>query len=342
MHAAVTMKGPALAMPGPMQAVDDWLAGFEQADGTYQISAPRPFAHDEAEFDTGLRIDAGTELIGNGLLAELRREGFDFTLPALELGCGSGSLSLGLARNGGFSRLILSDPSPGFLAILRRRLAQYGVDESPLRYAMMAGEDMVRLPAASFGLIALRHTVHHILDVEGFLRQAAAALRPGGFLVFEEPCREALVLMAAMCRLLPAVAVARGLKPTPRQLEQNELFCRTVEFYARRDVDKSDAEDKHMFRVEEMIEWGGRVGFDVRAYGNRSYADLVHTESDRQPTDGFFSRSFRGYLEDVIGFGAEFGALWEQTLGDAAAFVDRCATGSTGPHHFATFVCRKR
>ncbi|NBW87048.1 MAG: hypothetical protein EBR23_09535, partial [Planctomycetia bacterium] len=60
------------------------------------------------------------------------------------------------------------------------------------------------------------------------------------------------------------------------------------------------------------------------------------------PTDGFFSRSFRGYLEDVIGFGAEFGALWEQTLGDAAAFVDRCATGSTGPHHFATFVCRKR
>jgi hypothetical protein len=97
---------------GPVGVVDDWMAGFRQVDGIYQVSPPRPFAHDEAQFDAGLRLDADTESIGNGLLAELRREGFDFALPALEIGCGSGSLSVGLARNGGFSRLILSDPSP--------------------------------------------------------------------------------------------------------------------------------------------------------------------------------------------------------------------------------------
>lgn len=327
---------------GPVGVVDDWLAGFRQVDGIYQVSPPRPFAHDEAQFDAGLRLDADTESIGNGLLAELRREGFDFALPALEIGCGSGSLSVGLARNGGFSRLILSDPSPGFLAILRRRLADGGVDAPGLRYAMMAGEDVAGLPAESFGLIALRHTVHHILDVEGFLRSAAAALRPGGFLVFEEPCAEALVLMAALCHLLPSVATARGVTSTATQLEQNDRFCRAIEFYSRRDVDKTNAEDKHLLRADEMVELGRRSGFDVRAHGNCSYAGLHFPRPEDRVTADMFSRHFRGYLENVIGFGAEFGELWDRTLSDTAAFVDRCAAGGTGPHYLATFVCRKR
>lgn len=101
--------------------------------------------------------------------------------------------------------------SPGFLAILRRRLADYGVDESVLHDAVVAGENVAQLSAKSFGLITLRHTVHQLLDVEGFLRHAAAALQPSGFLVFEEPCPEALVLMATLCKLLPLVAAARPL-----------------------------------------------------------------------------------------------------------------------------------
>lgn len=190
MNGIINSRSLAPTEPRPTQGIDDWLTGFQQVDGIYQVSEPRPFAHDEAEFDAGLRLDAGMERIGNGLLAELRSEGFDFTLPALEIGCGSGSLSVGLARNGGFSRLVLSDPSPGFLAILRRRLADYGVDESVLRYALMTGEDVSRLPAASFGLIALRHTVHHILDVERFLRHAYTALQPGGWGSATEPKSE--------------------------------------------------------------------------------------------------------------------------------------------------------
>jgi hypothetical protein len=188
----------------------------------------------------------------------------------------------------------------------------------------------------------LRSTVHHILDVESFLKRAAAALRPGGILAFEEPCREALMLMAALCRLLPAAAAAKGITPSAKQLEQNDVFCRAIEFYARRDVDKSSAEDKHLFGIGEMIEMGQRAGFEVRAFPNCSFDFWNQPEEGRRHADDFFSRCFRGYLEHVIGFGPEFGELWEQTLGETSAFVDRCALGGTAPHHYATFICHKR
>ncbi len=322
-------------------AIDRWLSNLDQSNGIYLVSRPRPFAHEEAAFDAGLRLDDRMEAIGAGLTAKLREEGFDFNLPALEIGCGSGALSIGLARHGAFSRLILSDPSPAFLAIVRRRLAEQGHDPKALRYALLAGEEVDRLPPGAFGLIAMRHTLHHILDVETFLTRSAAALCPGGFLAFEEPCVEALVLMAALCRLLPAAAVKAGVAPTDSQLEQNDLFCRTIEFYARRDVDKTQAEDKHLFRADEIIDMGRRAGFEVHAFPNCSFDYWNQPAGQRRlPTD-YFSRSFRGYLEHVIGFGAAFGELWAQTIGEAAAFVDRCASGGTGPHYLTTFLCRK-
>jgi 2-polyprenyl-3-methyl-5-hydroxy-6-metoxy-1,4-benzoquinol methylase len=343
MHQALaTAAGPpGEAATSTAAVVDAWLAGLDQADGIYLVSPPRPFAHDEATFDAGLRLDAGMERIGGGLIAQLRREGCDFSLPAIEIGCGSGALSVGLARSGVFSRLVLSDPSPAFIAILQKRLAAHGAHNPTLRYALMAAEEVDRLPPESFGVIALRHTVHHVLDVEGFLAGAAAALRPGGFLVFEEPCMEALVLMAALCRLLPLAAAAKGITPTATQLEQNDLFCRTIEFYARRDVDKSQAEDKHLFRADEMIEAGRRAGFEVRFFSNCTFDGLNQDEAERRLKDDHFSSSFRDYLEHIIGFGPAFGDLWDKTIREAAVFVDHCCRGGGAPHYLATFTCRK-
>ena len=93
------------------------------------------------------------------------------------------------------------------------------------------------------------------------------------------------------------------------------MFCRAVEFYARRDVDKTSAEDKHLFAIGEMIEIGRRAGFEVRAFPNCSFDFWNQPEEGRRHADDFFSRSFRGYLEHVIGFGPEFGELWARTLG---------------------------
>ena len=145
-----SFAAPALAAHSPAADVDNWLAGLDQPDGIHLVSPPRPFAHDEAAFDAGLRLDQSIECIGNGLITQLRREGYDFSLPALEIGCGGGTLSIGLAKYGDFSRLILSDPSPAFLAILRRRLTNYEIDSTRLRYAMLAAEDIDRLPAQAF------------------------------------------------------------------------------------------------------------------------------------------------------------------------------------------------
>ena len=63
-----------------------------------------------------------------------------------------------------------------------------GVDENGLCYALLMAEDVDRLPAESLSLIVMRSTLHHVLDVDRFIRHAARALRTGGVLSFEEPC----------------------------------------------------------------------------------------------------------------------------------------------------------
>lgn len=86
---------------------------------------------------------------------------------------------------------------------------------------------------------------------------------------------------------------------------------------------------------------GRRAGFEVQTFPNCSYDSLNLAAEDRLPAADYFSRSFRGYLEHVIGFGPAFGTLWQQTLGEAASFVDRCGIGGTTPHYLCTFLCRK-
>jgi hypothetical protein len=90
-----------------------------------------------------------------------------------------------------------------------------------------------------------------------------------------------------------------------------------------------------------LSHWPAAICIEVRAFPNCSFDFWNQPEEGRRHADDFFSRSFRGYLEHVIGFGPEFGELWARTLGETSAFVDRCALGGTAPHHYATFICHK-
>src|SRR5260370_39531077 len=62
-------------------------------------------------------------------------------------------------------------------------------------FATLAGEDLARLPAESLDAIVIASALHHVGDWRGFLRDAAARLRPGGVLVIQEPCREGNLMM---------------------------------------------------------------------------------------------------------------------------------------------------
>jgi len=129
-----------------------------------------------------------------------------------------------------------------------------------------------------------------VLDVDAFIASAARALKPGGVLTFEEPCLEGYVLMGAMAQFLPAVAKGAGTPLTEAQLGHVDLFVRSMAFYARRDLDKSKAEDKHLFRVDELMRSGATCGVEFDFKSNRTYESFLG-EPGADPV--FFERFFR-------------------------------------------------
>ncbi len=101
----------------------------------------------------------------------------------VDLGCGTGTLTVELARRvGGQGRVVGIDPSPA-------RLAEAEAKRDPaltqLCYEEAKAEAMPGLADASVDLIYANYSVHWILAPRGMFREAARILRPGGRFVAE-------------------------------------------------------------------------------------------------------------------------------------------------------------
>ncbi|NHZ47020.1 class I SAM-dependent methyltransferase [Nitratidesulfovibrio liaohensis] len=353
------------ASPDTARPFLDWLAAQRTQDGVLLLGDARPFFHDESAYTAHHGDDPAPFDAGQGLAALLRATGADMSAPALEIGCGFGYLSLGLAKENPFPLLLLTDTSPGFLRILGDRLDAHGVawradgnaaatpgmpisgmagsgtpGPGTVRLGILSGDAMQEIPDASLSCIAMRATLHHVADVDAFLAQAARVLRPGGHLVFEEPCREALLLMGVLVAQMPELAAARGVEVTPRQLELIDLFRRMVEFYCRQDIDKSTAEDKHLFHPVEIAARCRAHGFDTVVYANTTLASLkyLHGESPLPPT--FFHDTTRAYIGEVCRM-PELVPLFDATIAASCAYIDDCSRGGRGPHYISVFDARR-
>jgi ubiquinone/menaquinone biosynthesis C-methylase UbiE len=274
--------------------------------------------------------------VGRGLIALLN--GADRSGPALEVGCGTGLLSLGLAAESPYPWTILTDPSPAFLKITRDKLATSKVDQARVTYAVMLGEEIDRIPEASLSLIVLRSTLHHILDVDAFIRNSARALKPGGVLTFEEPCLEGYVLMGGMMQFLPAAARARGNPLTPEQEKTVDWFVRTMSFYARRDLDKTKAEDKHLFRVDELMRTGATCGLEVEFKPNRTYEKFAGDEVSEASN---FRTFFRDYARYCMSWDESLMRVFDEVMTPYCNFVEEASKGASGPYLHGVFVCKK-
>jgi SAM-dependent methyltransferase len=97
----------------------------------------------------------------------------------LELGSGSGAMAAELLHRYPAIRLIATDVDPAMRTAARRRLEPFG------DRARVMGADATSLPFdddAFDGVISFI-MLHHVIDWEGALAEAARVLRPGGFLV---------------------------------------------------------------------------------------------------------------------------------------------------------------
>jgi ubiquinone/menaquinone biosynthesis C-methylase UbiE len=323
----------------PAMALPPWLASLPIEDGFSLISRPRRFAHDESQYDAQYNSDPTNKGVGRGLVQVLKDAGADFSRPALEIGCGTGLVSVGLAESSPYPLTIFTDPSPVFLKITQAKIRRNNLDESRLAYAVLMGEEVDRLPAGELSMIILRSTLHHVLHVEAFIAASARALTHGGVLTFQEPCMEGYILMGAMVQFLPGLARAAGETLSPEQLRQIELFANSMKFYARRDVDKTKAEDKHLFRVDELMKVGERCGLSVEFRANTAYESFQ--QPGASPAPDAFTPFFRDYARYCMSWDESLMRLFDKHLLPYCRQIEESAAGGSGPYLHGVFVCRK-
>lgn len=103
---------------------------------------------------------------------------------AIDVGCGTGYLGLGLARIGQIEDLHLTDLSPGMLRRASENAERLDVDATIVR----ATATQLPYPDDAFDAVVTRGVLHHLHDVEAALVEWRRVTRPGGVvLALSEP-----------------------------------------------------------------------------------------------------------------------------------------------------------
>jgi tRNA (cmo5U34)-methyltransferase len=103
----------------------------------------------------------------------------------LELGCGTGNLTLRLATGHPGARITAVDAAPEMTALTGARAARRGV---PIDTVTARFEE-VRFDAGAFDLVASCMSLHHVRDKAALYRSIARWLRPGGTLALADQLR---------------------------------------------------------------------------------------------------------------------------------------------------------
>jgi ubiquinone/menaquinone biosynthesis C-methylase UbiE len=130
----------------------------------------------DAEPDHGLRSPA----VRAAWAARLREWVPGTGADVVDVGCGTGSLSLLLAEQG--HRVVGVDVSPGMAARARRKFADAGRDIP----VVLGDAATVPVRAARFDVVLARHLLWALPDPVATLRRWVTLLRPGGWLVLVE------------------------------------------------------------------------------------------------------------------------------------------------------------
>lgn len=96
-----------------------------------------------------------------------------------------------------------------------------------------------------------------------------------------------------------------------------------------RDVDKTAAEDKHLFRLYELAVMGSRHGLRFDFHPNAAYESFA--PGQQPPASGTFENFFPAYLRYCMSFDPALVALIQTHLREQMAYIDACYPTHAGP-----------
>jgi SAM-dependent methyltransferase len=343
---SLTPSAAPLRVPVPRQIeraqrrLDEWLSTFPVRDGVSHISAPKSFADPESDYEDDIGSKTA-ESAGGGAYRLWQHLSQRHCGVALEVGAGSGAVTLGFVQSATGFVSVVTDPSPAFLEMTHRKLSAHVGDVSNVRYATLVGEDLHKVPSELFDLVLLQASLHHIWDWRSFLEDVSRVLAPGGVLLFQEPFSEGHLMIALAIEMLLRVD---GLGDDDRVRLEN---LRAVTFLlSDRTVDKAHGEDKHCFFTDEVVLTCEALFSEVVFLRNQSFESIATFEdvgaafSPAASAASFldYCRSYFIHHHKVTPEGI---ALFDRSVTPAFADLERLFSHGDGPAIFAVVACRK-
>ena len=214
----------------------------------------------------------------------------------LEVGAGTGYLSLNLMAAGALENVVATDISPGMLEALEANAARLGL---PVETRVAQAEHLP-VPDASVDVVLGHAVLHHLPDPARGLAEMRRVLRPGGTLVIAgEPSAtgDRLARVPKRAGILAAPVWRRVVRARPAPAHEGPGPLGDEGLEHRVDV--------HAFRPEDLERAASEVGLaDVRVRGEELVANwfgwLNRTlEASAEPADVpwlWRQYAYRGYL----------------------------------------------
>ena len=105
--------------------------------------------------------------------------------PVLEMGCGTGLLSIELPAIFPGRDLEFTDVSPAMITYCREKIAAAGIAHPGIRYTVVDGEQLAC--EEHYAMICANFSMHWFTDLAASLRRMVRALKPGGKLLCSYP-----------------------------------------------------------------------------------------------------------------------------------------------------------
>jgi len=137
----------------------------------------------------------------------------------LDVGCGGGLLSEGMAKRGAFVTGIDMAPAP--LGVARLHQHKSGLTE--LTYFESSAEQLAMTAASSFDIVTCMEVIEHVPDPVSLVHACAQLTKPGGSVFFSTLNRNAKSFLTAI------VAAEYLLRLIPRGTHEYERFIKPSE-----------------------------------------------------------------------------------------------------------------
>jgi hypothetical protein len=149
------------------------------------------------------------------------------------------------------------------------------------------------------------------------------------------------MMMGFLGQFIEDALAGTGYASTTEDKNRIQNFVATMQFYSRRDVDKSQAEDKHLFRPDELMVTGREMNLELTHYPN--WRMTMSPEGNVGARSGYFQRYFAEYIRYCMDWPEDFSRKAADATRKYFRFFDPLELGgNTTPACFGTFVFTKR